>query len=46
MTKIDEIEKLAHTFLIDWRTELLSPEENITEEIQSKLEEGNWIKID
>lgn len=45
VNKLQIIEKLAHIFLIEWRTQKLSPENNITLEIQEKLDEREWIRM-
>lgn len=45
IAKLDIIEKLANLFLIEWRNKKLHPEQNITQEIQEKLDERDWIKI-
>ncbi len=46
IAKLEMIERLAYVFLLDWRIEKLRPEENITEEIQSKLDDREWLKIE
>ena len=44
--KLSVIEKLANVFLVEWRINKLNPENQITEEIQGKLDERDWIKIE
>ncbi len=46
LDKISTIEELAHEFLVDWRTERLNPEASINNEIQEKLDDESWIKIE
>lgn len=44
--KLSIIEKLANIFLIEWRINKLKPENKINPEIQEKLDERDWIKIE
>lgn len=44
--KLSIIEKLASIFLLDWRTNKLNPENQINEDIQGKLDERDWIKLE
>lgn len=44
--KLPIIEKFAHAFISDWRKNKLNPESKITAEIDSRLTDKQWFKIE